>query len=80
MDYHQFAAVLSTVAAILNSRPLSIRTTPDDDYLAISPRDVLLGRGGKMARNLDMEVELVMCLNDDENVSRMAEAQGRVVD
>ena len=29
LDFHQFSATLSLVSSILNSRPLSVRTTPD---------------------------------------------------
>ena len=80
MDYHNFSAVLATVSSILNSHPLSIRTTPDGDYLAISPKDLLLGRGGRTAKNLDKEVAVVMGMEDNDNLAQLQETQARVVD
>ena len=44
LDFHQFGSTLSMVASILNTRPMSVRTTPDRDFMAIAPRDMLLGR------------------------------------
>ena len=32
LDFHQFGSTLSLVGSILNSRPLSVRTTPDGDF------------------------------------------------
>ena len=49
LDFHQFSSTLSVVASILNTRPLSVRTTPDGDYIAIAPRDVLLGPSGEVS-------------------------------
>ena len=48
LDFHQFGAVLAVVAAIINARPLSLRLSPEGDYHALSPRDVLFGRAGQL--------------------------------
>ena len=32
LDFHQFSAVLAVVAAVLNSRPLSLKVTPEGEY------------------------------------------------
>ena len=57
LDFHQFSATLSLVSSILNSRPLSVRTTPDGDFIAISPKDVLLGRAGRSQQRLEKGLE-----------------------
>ena len=36
LDFHQYMATLSVVSAVLNSRPPSVRTSPEGDFIAIS--------------------------------------------
>ena len=42
-DYNQFDAVVHRVAAILNSRTISVKVYSEDEYMAICPNDILLG-------------------------------------
>ena len=70
---------MSIVAAIVNSRPLSLRTTPDGDFHAISPRDVLLGKAGRSRNSLETELETALGLEDDERIELMEDAQSRIV-
>ena len=79
LDFHQFSSTLSIVASILNSRPLSVRTTPDGDFMAIAPRDVLLGRAGKSQRRLDLEMKQLNCFEDDQRLDRVDTDQSRIV-
>ena len=79
LDYHQFNATLSLVSSILNSRPLSVRTTPDGDFLAISPRDVLLGRASRSLRSLEQGLEDLRGFEDDQNLSKVEDAQARII-
>ena len=44
LDLLQLQALLHKVAAILNARPLTARSFALDDFMAITPRDLLLGR------------------------------------
>ena len=80
MDFHQFGAALSMVASILNARPLSIRTTPDGDFMAIAPRDVLLGRAGKSHKKLEGEMQQLACFEDDEYLRRVDSEQAQIVE
>ena len=79
VDFHKFGAILAVVSAIINSRPLSLRTTPDGDYHAISPRDLLLGRAGKSRRRLDTELDTTIGLGDDEVAARLEDDQAKIV-
>ena len=80
LDFHQFNATLSLVSSILNSRPLSVRTTPDGDFLAISPRDVLLGRASRSQRSLEQGMEDLRGFEDDQNLARVESAQARIIE
>ena len=80
VDFHQLSSILSTTAAILNSRPLTVRTTPDGDFSAISPQDILLGRAGRSAKQLDDKVESVIKHEEDENLLEVDDEQARIVD
>ena len=44
LDFHQADATLRRVGAILNHRPLSIRSATEDNFYSITPADLLLGR------------------------------------
>ena len=43
IDFAQLEALLLRVAALMNSRPLSARSFTEEDFMAIMPRDLLLG-------------------------------------
>merc|ERR1711867_185759 len=43
LDFVQLEVLLHKAASILNSRPLSARSFTDTDFMAITPRDLLLG-------------------------------------
>ena len=79
LDYHQFSATLSLVSSILNSRPLSVRTTPDGDFLAVSPKDVLLGRASRSQQSLEKGLEELQGFEDDQNLARVEDAQARII-
>ena len=79
LDFHQFSATLSLVSSILNSRPLSVRTTPDGDFMAISPRDVLLGRSNRSQQSLEKGLEDLQGFEDDQNLSRVEDSQARII-
>ena len=79
LDFHQFSATLSLVSSILNSRPLSVRTTPDGDFLAISPRDVLLGRASRSQQSLEKGLDDLRNFEDDQNLDRVEDAQAKII-
>ena len=79
LDFHQFSSTLSVVASILNARPLSVRTTPDADYIAVSPRDVLLGRAGKSIKRLEKELDQLTGFYDDQSLLLVDESQAKIV-
>ena len=79
LDFHQFSSTLSVVASILNTRPLSVRTTPDGDYIAVAPRDVLLGRAGKSLRRMEKELDQLTGFHDDEYILMVDNNQARIV-
>ena len=79
LDFHQFSATLSLVSSILNSRPLSVRTTPDGDFLAVSPRDVLLGRASRSQQSLEKGLEELQGFEDDQNLAKVEDAQARII-
>ena len=79
LDFHQLGATLSIVASIINSRPLSVRTTTDGDYIAVSPRDVLLGRAGRSLRHLEKELDELEGFEEDQNLQRVSVTQAKIV-
>ena len=79
LDFHQFSATLSLVSSILNSRPLSVRTTPDGDFLAVSPKDVLLGRASRSQQSLEKGLEELQGFEDDQNLARVEDAQAKII-
>ena len=79
IDFHQFGSVLSVVSAIINMRPLSLRTTPDGGFQAISPRDVLLGRAGRLCQNLDTDLEAALSLEEDTRMQLIEDTQSEIV-
>ena len=44
MDFHEMDATLRRVGDILNRRPVVVKVGQDDQYYAITPADLLLGR------------------------------------
>ena len=79
LDYHQFSAVLAVVAAVLNSRPLSLQVTPEGEYHALSPRDILFGRAGRALDAVSRDLEFTMDLDQDVALRAMCEAQAKIV-
>ena len=79
LDFHQLSATLSLVASILNSRPLSVQTTTSGDFIAISPRDVLLGRAGKSIRRLESELDQLEGFEEDQNLDRIEDTQAKII-
>ena len=57
MDFAQLGAVLHRAAALLNDRPLSARSFTQHDFLAITPRDLLLGMAPSLGVQDFMEQE-----------------------
>lgn len=66
LDFSQLGSLLATVAAIINTRPLAIKSLAGDNYVSISPRDVLLGRAGRSCKAV---VEMTnISVTDEDNV------------
>ena len=80
LDFHQFGSVLAVVAAILNSRPLSLKISPEGDYHALSPRDVLFGRAGRSMQATDRALGFAMDKEQDVALRDMGNYQARIVD
>ena len=51
LDFNEFESTLYQVADTLNSRPITVRASPDGEYFSISPNDILLGRAGRTEKN-----------------------------
>ena len=63
----------------MNGRPLLVRGTPDGDFIAIYPRDVLLGRAAKSRKAFDSDLEKAEEMEDDERIQLMEDDQSRIV-
>jgi hypothetical protein len=73
--FNQFDSVLHRVSSILNDRPLTVRVHEDDQFVAISPNDILLGRCDRIdAREAEDFLEV-----DQEAVAHL-DAQSAVVE
>ena len=79
LDYHQFGAVLITVASILNHRPLSLRVSPEGEYHALAPRDVLFGRASRSVDEASRALQFTMDLEQDQALRNMCDDQARIV-
>ena len=79
LDFHQFGAVLAVVAAIINARPLSLRVSPEGDYHALSPRDVLFGRAGRSLAATTRALEFTLDVEQDVALREMGDGQARIV-
>ena len=45
LDFHQFGAILAVVTAILNSRPLSLRVSPEGEFHSLAPEGRVVREG-----------------------------------
>ena len=79
LDFHQFGAVLAVVGAILNSRPLSLKVSPEGEFHALAPRDVLFGRAGRSLDTASRDLEFTQDLDQDAVLRDMCEAQAKIV-
>ena len=79
LDFHQFGAVLAVVSSIINSRPLSLKVSPEGEYHALSPRDVLFGRSGRALDSVARDVDFTLDVDQDAALRTMCEAQARIV-
>ena len=79
LDFHQFSAVLAVIAAVLNSRPLSLKVTPEGEYHALAPRDILFGRAGRAMDSVARDLDFTLDLDQDVALRNMCESQARIV-
>ena len=79
VDFHQFGAILAVVAAVLNSRPLSLQVTPEGEYHALAPRDILFGRAGRSVDSTAKDVAFTQDQDQDVVLRNMCEAQAKIV-
>ena len=79
LDFHQFGAVLAVVAAILNSRPLSVKVSPEGDFHALAPRDVLFGRAGRSLDAVSRDLDFTLDVDQDAAIQTMCETQARLI-
>ena len=49
MDFAQLGAFLHKAAALLNERPLSARVFSESEFMALTPKDLLLGRAPSLS-------------------------------
>ena len=56
-----------------------MRTTPDGDYHAVCPRDVLLGRAIKLSRKLEDNLERLHDFEEDVNLAMVEQDQAKIV-
>ena len=47
MDFNSLETLFLEVAGIINLRPIAVRLTSSDDFLSITPSDILLGRASR---------------------------------
>ena len=79
LDFHQFGAILAVVTAILNSRPLSLRVSPEGEFHSLSPRDVLFGRAGRTLEASSRALEFTLDSEQDVALRSMSDHQARIV-
>ena len=79
LDFHQFGAVLAVVASILNARPLSLRVSPEGEYHALAPRDILFGRAGRSLESCSRDLKFTLDLDQDVALKNMCDAQAEIV-
>jgi hypothetical protein len=66
MDIHHLTAVLGSVTSTLNSRPLGLDTSQEDDTIPITPGDLLTGRPGHSFSQVDSQSPI---LSDEETLA-----------
>ena len=71
--------MLAVVAAVINARPLSLRISPEGDYHALSPRDVLFGRAGRSLSATTRALEFTLDIEQDVALREMGDGQARIV-
>ena len=74
LDFHQADAALRRVGDILNHRPLTIRASTEEEFYAITPADLLLGR----ATDQPEDRKRPDFREQDEEISRMLPTQEQV--
>ena len=79
VDFHQFGAILMTVSAILNARPLSLRVSPEGDYHVLAPRDVLFGRASRALDQTSSALGFVLDQDQDKALRNMCDHQAKIV-
>ena len=77
LDFHQLDCTFHQIAAILNTRPLSVRRANEDRFYSICPADVLLGRAAQAQTYPD---QLRMEDDEEEGLERAFSHQKQVVD
>ena len=79
LDFHQFGAVLTTVAAIINSRPLSLRVSNEGEYHPLAPRDILFGKAGQALDDVSRALDFNQDIDQDIQIGNMCEYQAKIV-
>ena len=79
LDFHQFGAILAVVTAILNSRPLSLRVSPEGEFHSLAPRDVLFGRAGRTVEASSRALQFTLDSEQDVALRSMSNHQARIV-
>ena len=79
LDFHQFGAILAVVTAILNSRPLSLRVSPEGEFHSLAPRDVLFGRAGRTLEATSRALDFTLDSEQDAALRSMNNHQSRIV-
>ena len=71
--------MLAVVGAIINARPLSLRVSPEGDYHALSPRDVLFGRAGRSLAATTRALDFTLDVEQDVALREMGDDQAKIV-
>ena len=79
LDFHQFGAVLAVVGVIINSHPLSLRVSPEGDYHALAPRDILFGWASHTMDAVDKAVGFTLDMDQDRALQEMGNDQAKIV-
>ena len=79
VDFHQFGAILAVVGSILNSRPLTVQTSPEGEYHALAPRDILFGRAGRSLDRVSRDLEFTQDMDQDIALRSLSSDQAKIV-
>ena len=71
--------MLAVVAAIINSRPLSLRVSTEGEYHALAPRDILFGRASRALDTTSRALDCMLDQDQDVAVQNMCEVQAQIV-